>query len=361
MLRGLRLPVVFGQAPPDLIHRNRGSSLDKSAQQAEGVSIHLDSEPLCQWFDDATAGAIRAIEVNLRHLLVGDLVTSHADGHLDRISSVASTLYVALFATCRRAAAIFRSSNPTWLKSARKKEDRVALATKMFTDDFEEIVSEMAASLTTLTVDRDRGSIDLYLGNSTDKHVQNESIDFVLTSPPYCTRIDYTSATRVELAVVAPLLVTSFVELGRHMIGSTRVPRTEIEVRDHWGPTCLSLISDITSHRSKASAGYYRKTHIDYFDKIDRSVARISLAMKAGSGAVMVVQDSYYKEIHNDLPTIFTEIAACHSLIIKHREDFYLPVTIAARHPHAGKYDKPNGATESVLCFLEKVERLGQL
>ena len=31
-----------------------------------------------------------------------------------------------------------------------------------------------------------------------------DSVDFVLTSPPYCTRIDSTAATRIELAVLAP-------------------------------------------------------------------------------------------------------------------------------------------------------------
>lgn len=50
------------------------------------------------------------------------------------------------------------------------------------------------------------------------------SIDLILTSPPYCTRIDYTAATRVELALLAPFIGVAVDELGRQMIGSTRVP-----------------------------------------------------------------------------------------------------------------------------------------
>ena len=89
----------------------------------------------------------------------------------------------------------------------------------------------------------------------------------VLTSPPYCTRIDYSAATRIELAVIYPLADVKMEDLGRQMIGSTRVPDHEIAVDQAWGKTCGRFISYLKAHPLKASAGYYYKTHLDYFDK----------------------------------------------------------------------------------------------
>jgi hypothetical protein len=112
-----------------------------------------------------------------------------------------------------------------------------------------------------------------------------DSVDFVLTSPPYCTRIDYTAATRIELAVLAPLLKTPERALGRQMIGSTQVPKGEIELDEGWGETCLRFLAALKAHPSKASGGYYYRTHLDYFDKMNRSMQRLAVALKTGGRA----------------------------------------------------------------------------
>ena len=43
------------------------------------------------------------------------------------------------------------------------------------------------------------GAIDIHLSDSTKLDLPEASVDFVLTSPPYCTRIDYTAATRIRV------------------------------------------------------------------------------------------------------------------------------------------------------------------
>lgn len=72
-------------------------------------------DPLLRWFDLATASFIRGIERNIRRSLVGSMTKSPDGVGLDRISGTAATLYVALFAVCRRLVAPFKSSNPTRL------------------------------------------------------------------------------------------------------------------------------------------------------------------------------------------------------------------------------------------------------
>ena len=65
----------------------------------------------------------------------------------------------------------------------------------------------------------------------------------------------------------------------------------------------------------------------------------------------MVVQDSFYKDIHNDLPKIIAEIANTHNLKLQRREDFVLSRTMAGRNPKVRAYRDSTRATEAVLCF----------
>ena len=111
------------------------------------------------------------------------------------------------------------------------------------------------------------------------------------------------------------------------MIGSTRVPLHEIQVSTTWGKTCAQFLEKIYNHSSKASSGYYHRTHLDYFDKISRSIEKQTEALKRGHRAIFVIQDSYYKEIYNDLPAIIVEICGNNGLALRKRKDFHIGVS----------------------------------
>ena len=136
------------------------------------------------------------------------------------------------------------------------------------------------------------------------------------------------------------------------MIGSVQVPQANIEIDKSWGRTCASFLTALKAHPSKASGGYYYRTHLDYFDKIARSLDRVTTALKPGGRAVFVVQDSYYKEVHNDLPLIIKEMGAEQGLKLSKREDFHFR-SMSDINPGRKTYERPSGATESVLCFTK--------
>lgn len=341
------------------------SEADHLRPLAAAILSHAHSTPtalapgdaLLGWFNPATAAFIRGIEQNIRRSLVGSMTKSPDGVHLDRISGTAATLYVALFAACRRLVAPFRSSNPTWLREPKPDDARITASKAVLARNFGNNVRGMTAAL----VDKreaDRrlkrllhpGDCKVSLSDTVAMELSEGSVDFVLTSPPYCTRIDYTAATRIELAVLAPLLKTAERALGWQMIGSTQVPKGEIALDEGWGKTCVSFMSALKAHPSKGSGGYYYRTHLDYFDKMNRSMQRLAVALKAGGRAVLVVQDSYYKNIHNDLPTIITEIGAYHGLTLSQSKAFHLR-SMSDIHPGRRTYVRPSGATESVLCF----------
>ena len=227
----------------------------------------------------------------------------------------------------------------------------------MITGALASSIKNMAAALT----DRgqapqpDHAVTELRLADTTTTALDAASVDLVLTSPPYCTRIDYSAATRIELAVLHSLVCLQMEDLGRRMIGSTRVPDHAIAVENSWGDTCGRFLAALKVHPSKASGGYYYKTHLDYFEKMSRSLANVSTSLKPGGAAILVVQDSYYKDIHNDLPTITAEMATAKGLKLRRRVDFHLTRSMAGINPHTRTYKRAAGAIEAVLCF-EKIE-----
>ncbi len=343
------------------------SEADHLRPLAATILSHAHSAPptlapddaLLGWFDPATAAFIRGIEQNIRRSLVGSMTKSPDGVHLDRISGTAATLYVALFAACRRLVAPFRSSNPTWLRAPKPDDTRIAASKAVVARDFGNNVRGMSAALVEKREADQRlkklphpGDCKVSLADTVAIELAADSVDFVLTSPPYCTRIDYTAATRIELAVLAPLLKTSERALGRQMIGSTQVPKGEIELEEAWGETCLRLLDALKAHPSKASGGYYYRTHLDYFDKMNRSMQRLAVGLKDGGRAVLVVQDSYYKDIHNDLPKIITEIGVSHGLTLAQSKSFRVR-SMSDVNPGRKTYVRPSGATESVLCFTK--------
>ncbi len=61
--------------------------------------------------------------------------------------------------------------------------------------------------------------------------VEDEAVDLVFTSPPYCSALDYTRAHMFAVAWMPEVLGTSIAgyrELGRHYVGTDRAPLAEV-------------------------------------------------------------------------------------------------------------------------------------
>lgn len=313
-------------------------------------------EPLCLWFADNTAIALRAIEHSIRQRLVGAMTVNSTDMKLDRLSELAAAFYVALFTVCRELVTPFLSSNPTWLRRPTKDESKIEVPIQAIEDRLVTNLYNMALVLANRRdlLSNERGTCNVRLSDTTTNALASDSVDLILASPPYCTRIDYTAATRVELAVLAPLVPSDVEELSRRMIGTTRVPKQEIEISPAWGQRCRDFLEALRRHRSKASSGYYYKTHVDYFDKISRSISKLAQTLKPHGGAILVVQDSHYKEIHNDLPSIITEIGEACGLRQRRREDFPMSRSMKGINPYTRLYKRLPGSVEAVLCFAKQ-------
>jgi hypothetical protein len=281
-------------------------------------------------------------------LLVGD----NASWRLDNMSNIAAVLYTALFSTVGDLVGKFRSSNPTWLKPPSSKSERLGLSRNNVENSFLASVDHLA-HLLSRHADGSHHHAPCEINNadatsSSPKH----RVDCIITSPPYCTRIDYTVATRVELAILSKLVPMNLEELGSKMIGTTKVPKIGVRPSVEWGSECLSFLESVRSHRSKASAGYYYKTHVDYFDKMARSISLFSSSLRTGGTAAMIVQDSYYKDIHNDVPSILAQMATSRGLILLKKSDFTSTQSISRINSRARRYGT-SIPVESVMCFAK--------
>lgn len=68
----------------------------------------------------------------------------------------------------------------------------------------------------------------------------------------------------------------------------------------------------------------------------------------------MVVQDSYYKELHNDVALIAAQMADIAGMSLELRRDFASIKNMAGLNGRSKIYRKTNHATESVLCFVRE-------
>jgi hypothetical protein len=172
----------------------------------------------------------------------------------------------------------------------------------------------------------------------------------ILSSPPYCTRIDYAIATLPELATIG-ISGDQFRILREEMIGTATICTHNIQPTDSWGRRCNNLLQKIRRHPSKASGSYYYRNHLQYFASMYESLAECRRVSKPGGTCVLVVQDSFYKDQHNDLPGIITEMAKGNGFNLYKRFDFKQSQTLAGVNPAVRDYRTTFTATESVLCF----------
>jgi hypothetical protein len=351
-------PVMVVVAKARLLSKREHSSLEPLS--AEIIQKARDSEvaptnddPLQAWLCPASANVIRKLERAIQLLLLDH---EHYQAPATRtdfsdLSGFGAFLYLALFRSVRTLLRRFVASNPTWvmtpLNHHQRLKPRQDAIFEIFKSQVLAMVDENEPGIFEQQESRD---VRIDLASSEALPLANNTVRFALASPPYCTRIDYAVATKPELAVLG-YSKDSFKDLRKSLLGTSTVPRMAPTEAAEWGQTCLTFIEKLKNHGSKASATYYYKNHLQYFDGLSKSLAELGRVLTEDGTCVLVVQDSYYKDIHNDLPKIVTEMAGSNSLELTRREDFSHARTMAAVNPSAKVYRKTFSATESVLVF----------
>jgi SAM-dependent methyltransferase len=332
------------------------SLLDDLLIKAARTDHEQAEDPLETWFKPSSAAALRRFERAIQTLLIDprDYRTLFDQPTLSQVSSLAAFFYVGAFRVLRELLAGFRSANPTWIKQPASAADRITVRENRLHKLLREQVTIMATGLGTPvphSVNPYAATIDR--AGSAALPIDDFSVDAVISSPPYCTRIDYVKKTSPELAFLGANAI-ALKRLRYQMIGTPTIHKAMPQQEPAWGKACLDVVEAISNHKSYASKSYYWKTYMQYFSGLHQSLREIDRTLKPAGQCILVVQDSYYKDIHIDLAEIINEMAHCLGWATIVRVDFPIAKTMVGLNTHAVENGNPKHATETVLGFRKR-------
>lgn len=329
-------------------------AFEQIADRARAVSpVQCPDHPLLDYFGPVSTLAVRSFVDAIDTLLV-PVPQDQPGAWVDRLTPLAAFFCVLLFRVVRRAGRQLKTSNPTWTRSA-VRERRITLPLKGLIEEVGMEMHRFMHSSAVRSVAPFPNTTRIGVADSRNLPLGANSVDAVITSPPYCTRIDYAVSTKLELACLGVGGNGDFESLRRRLIGTTLTSSEPADLASS-DPRVVDLLRSISGHQSKASSTYYLKTYVDYFSGMAQSVGELARVLKFGGAAALVVQDSYYKEIHIDLASIVTDLAGDRGLAMVARKNYAASQSLRGVHKHVRSEARRNAPVESLLIF-EKVRR----
>jgi len=240
---------------------------EKIKKIKSSIAIVLDDEdPLFVWFDKSSVESIRKIE---KVILGGNVFKTTLD-KVDSINPSQGLMYTALFNCVREYLKPFVPSNPTWIKKPKDENEKVLIIWNSFKERYKDLIREMIEGVKVVEHIWSSDLSTLVFGSSSNLQLEDCSIDLVLTSPPYCTRIDYGVATLPELSIISVNGKDEIDTVRRSLMGTTTVPKTIRPLSPDYGKECLYFLDCVESHQSKASKTYYYKNFVQYFKALNK-------------------------------------------------------------------------------------------
>lgn len=312
-----------------------------------------EDDALNLWFDRPSVGLLRSFERIINKLLVCAQSNNSIFYDDKNLSSLASFFYISLFKVVKKLVKIqFSTSNPTWIKIAKSEEEKISVNKGYIVELFDEFLEEQLYLINNIEYFNAPSELVKFSTASSRKiPLSDNTVDQVLTSPPYCTRIDYAVAMRPELAVLGIINNAGFKELRAQTIGAPIIRQQELEPNVKWGKSCNEFLNQVKEHPSAASQGYYYSNFLQYFDDMYCSFKEISRVCKKGTNVGIVVQDSFYKDLHIDLPIFFEEMLLNFDFI-KTKDTSFKSNSFDNINPKSAKYHKKQKSREFFLNFI---------
>lgn len=280
------------------------------------------------WFNTNSIKTIRYLELNL--LQECQLQSASAN--------ISSFFIVLLFRLLKQLLTPFKTSNPTWIKHTIKDTDRITINKETITQIANIIFNDMISAL---IQNDDFKSIRrlpcINTSSSYDLPLVDNSIDAIITSPPYCTRIDYTISTLPELALLG-FDKNSIKTLRNNMIGSTTISHLSSSSTDIPSKTATQFLINVNKHSSKASSSYYIKYYKKYFHQLYISLQELARVIKPNGRCCIVIQNSYYKDLLIPLNLIIEELFLHLGFTLTHSRAFQKNSTHTNANPSSKKY-----------------------
>ena len=248
------------------------------------------NDPLAVWFDTPSATYVRSLERSIRHLFVSPPVDIPPFfwHNLTDLSTLACFYYVALFEAVRGTLTVLRSSNPTWTRLRSKSATSIHLDHRSFNELYLNAIQRLSSYISAPHA-RHSSSLANYhieVASADQIPIPDNSVDLILSSPPYCTRIDYAVMSYPELAILGCPADAHLTGLRQRMLGTPTISNPLCNPLSAWGQTCLTLLDTIRDHNSYASRRYYYRYFHQYFqNSLAEPIGTSPLSTRRGYGS----------------------------------------------------------------------------
>lgn len=217
-------------------------------------------------------------------------------------------LALASLVSCsKKASNTVRGSNPVWYKRSldAPQKTRPSLRDVAYTMT-KQVCRELEEAYTVRHINH---STTVYNGDFSSTPISLRSIDFMITSPPYLSRLDYVVNHLAELSLLSGMVPFDLAQLRGQMMGTTKMVNGSTD-EAVLPVQCRDVLHSIRTHSSKASGTYYYRFYTQYFIELYRFLQWTKNVMRPGGMGFLVIQDSYYKEIRISVSSIITEMAS---------------------------------------------------
>jgi DNA modification methylase len=319
-----------------------------SVASRHDLSVHRN-DALLLWLSPRLTHRYRRLE----HAILS-LLASKAGVPIDPRSTppppFAAFFLLCLIRAAKSFARIKPTSNPTWISPSARGDARAQALDSAFLATIEASAADAVTESLTRASSRPTCS-SVTLADARSLPLPNASIDAAVTSPPYCTRIDYFRATQFELAALGISPAGSLIRDLRGRAMGTTMMRSEEITTESLSADVRELLQKIQCHPSKDSKNYYYRHFAQYFTDAHRSLAELRRVLRPRSTAVLVVQSSYYKELPIPLGELYAAMGK--SLGLTSRVILRVPVrrVLAQINQRAAQHTQDRQYTEDVVAL----------
>jgi hypothetical protein len=238
----------------------------------------------------------------------------------------------------------FAGSNPTWVKRPNQNAD--GDATRRALTETLNAARSYANNLECLHPDN---RTVVRSSSVQDMPTEPNSLDAIVTSPPYANRTDYIRHYLPASEILLAASGRSEREVRLEQIGT---PLIRTDSRSVAMPASVQNTLDrIRNHGSYASERYYYKGFLYYFVDMRKALRRLHEWLRPGGLLLMVVQDTFYKELHVATPDLLSDLAEAEGLLVAGRKDWNVRQSLSQLSPHSRKTARPGKLSEAVIAF----------
>ena len=311
------------------------------------VKISYQDDLIEDFFEEKSCSLLRS----LRNWLV--IISKRVSESLSKEADCAiSGFCFLIFAeVIRNALRPLRGTNPSWFRRPKNPSERISLSQAVIWESLRRVAFLMGKkSFMHLNENTNKLWPELFVGDVRQDVASLGEVDMVISSPPYCPRIDYAVATIPELIALGTITKKSFESLRYAITGAVLTQNHDF--LDDWDETSsvAKAMSLISNHPSKASSTYYARYFSRYFSDLRKSIEQL-VDFSGATYFAMVVQSSYFKDVEINLGKILSELFEQKECRIAYAASYPSRPTIAGSNPRVKSYRNLNIQKEDVLIF----------